>query len=135
MSDYTPSMWALRAEHAHHVSRRWLRDGEELTTVQAMAEWDRALAAHDREVAARALEAAAAKVDLPGSKATGYYASGVDAGYQEAERDIEQWLRNQARALPGSDSPYWETKAIGLARELASRAEREVCSQKEKSND
>ena len=60
---------------------------------------DDELAAHDAEVRAQALREAADELDLPGSTATGYYASEQDSGYRDAERDANQWLRDRARAL------------------------------------
>lgn len=48
------------------------------------------------EVRAQALSEAADELDLPGSTATGYYASEQDSGYRDAERDAEQWLRARA---------------------------------------
>ena len=51
---------------------------------------------------AEALEEAAEALDLPGSDATGYYASEQDSGYREAERHAEDWLRNRAANLRAS---------------------------------
>ena len=48
------------------------------------------------EVRAQALREAADELDLPGSTATGYYASEQDSGYRDAERDAKQWLRARA---------------------------------------
>ena len=47
-------------------------------------------------VAAQALREAADDLDLPGSTATGYYASEQESGYREAERDTKRWLRARA---------------------------------------
>lgn len=72
---------------------------------------DAALAAHQSaalsaagfglvaDAKAGALEEAAEALDLPGSDATGYYASEQDSGYREAERHTEDWLRTRAAAL------------------------------------
>lgn len=49
------------------------------------------------EIAADALRDAADALDLPGSDATGYYASYHDDCYREAERHIDAWLRHRAR--------------------------------------
>ncbi len=47
-------------------------------------------------IQADALRKAADRLDLPGSTATGYYASEWDGGYREAERHIEVWLNREA---------------------------------------
>ena len=61
------------------------------------AEAEQTLTAHDAEVRAQALREAADELDLPGSTATGYYASEQDSGYRDAERDAKQWLRARAK--------------------------------------
>lgn len=45
---------------------------------------------------AEVLRDAADRISLPGSTATGYYAGEHVSGYQEAESDAEQWLRELA---------------------------------------
>ena len=57
------------------------------------------VATHDAEVRAQALNEAADELDLPGSTATGYYASEQDSGYRDAERDAKQWLRARANRI------------------------------------
>lgn len=52
-----------------------------------------------REHDAALIESLADGVDLPGSTAAGYYGSEQVAGYREAERDIEAWLRERARQV------------------------------------
>ncbi len=61
--------------------------------------FDRCLAQRDAEVQAQALREAADDLDLPGSTATGYYASEAVSGYNAAERDIEAWLVKRAARL------------------------------------
>lgn len=53
----------------------------------------------ERDARAAALEEAADELDLPGSDASGYYASEAVGGYREAERHAEAWLRDRAQAL------------------------------------
>ena len=48
-----------------------------------------------------ALVEAAGAIDLPGTDAAGYYSSGDAAGYAEAERHAEAWLRARAAAVRG----------------------------------
>jgi hypothetical protein len=55
-----------------------------------------ALSAAAPYLAAQTLRDAANALDLPGSTATGYYSSNDEAGYREAERDTERWLRDRA---------------------------------------
>lgn len=60
------------------------------------------LAEHDRAVRVAALTEAAEQLDqgaLPGTDATGYYASNDRAGYLEAESHVIVWLRARAGAL------------------------------------
>lgn len=52
----------------------------------------------ERDARAAALEEAADELELPGSGASGYYASEAVGGYCEAERHAEAWLRGRARA-------------------------------------
>ena len=87
---YTPTTDDVRDE--------WIESGQGSPTVRlhAGAAFDRWLAAHDTQVAAKALREAADELDLPGSTATGYYASEQDSGYRDAERDAKQWLRARA---------------------------------------
>ena len=56
-----------------------------------------------REHDAALIESLADGVDLPGSTATGYYGSEQVAGYRDAERDIEAWLRERARQVLEGD--------------------------------
>ena len=58
-----------------------------------------ALAAVLPDIQAQALREAADDLDLPGSTATGYYASEAVSGYNAAERDIEAWLVKRAARL------------------------------------
>ena len=58
-----------------------------------------AIAAVLPDIQAQALREAADDLDLPGSTATGYYASEAVSGYSEAERDIEAWLVKRAARL------------------------------------
>jgi hypothetical protein len=58
-----------------------------------------ALAAVLPEIQAQALRDAAEALDLPGSTATGYYASEAVGGYNDAERDTEAWLVKRAARL------------------------------------
>lgn len=62
-----------------------------------------ALLALVREAGAVALEEAADEMDLPGSDATGYYASEQDSGYREAERHTEAYLRARAVTVRGGE--------------------------------
>lgn len=57
------------------------------------------LAAVMPDIQARALEDAALELNLPGSTATGYYASEQVAGYNDADRDAEEWLIERAARL------------------------------------
>ena len=57
------------------------------------------------EVRAQALREAADELDLPGSTATGYYASEQDSGYRDAERDAKQWLRDRANRIEQGGRP------------------------------
>lgn len=54
-----------------------------------------ALCEHD----AALIESLADEVDLPGSIATWDYSREQVAGYRDAERDIEAWLRERARQV------------------------------------
>ena len=92
MSDYTPTTDEVRDAY---VDTGWAADGS-LSDPRDPDEFDRWLAAHDAEVRAQALREAADELDLPGSTATGYYASEQDSGYRDAERDAKQWLRARA---------------------------------------
>ena len=67
---------------------------DRVTDIEQAARAD-ALRAHD----AALIESLADEVDLPGSTATGYYGSEQVAGYRDAERDIEAWLRERARQV------------------------------------
>jgi hypothetical protein len=67
-------------------------------TVEARA----ALSAAAPYLAAQTLRDAADALDLPGSTATGYYSSNDEAGYREAERDTELWLRARADRIEAS---------------------------------
>jgi len=58
-----------------------------------------ALEAAAPHLMAQALEEAADELDLPGSDATGYYASEQDSGYREAERHAEAYLRARAAEM------------------------------------
>lgn len=60
------------------------------------------LAAHDAKIRAEALREAADALDLPGSDASGYYASEAVGGYQEAEQHVETWLRVRADRIEGT---------------------------------
>ena len=64
-------------------------------SAERRAQFDSWLAEHD----AALIESLADGVDLPGSTATGYYGSEQVAGYRDAERDIEAWLRERARQV------------------------------------
>lgn len=50
-------------------------------------------------IRAGALEDAADDLDLPGSSASGYYASEQVSGYLEAERHVEAWLCARAAEM------------------------------------
>lgn len=52
-------------------------------------------------IAGQALREAADDLDLPGSTATGYYASEAVGGYNDAERDTEAWLVKRAAQIEG----------------------------------
>jgi hypothetical protein len=54
-----------------------------------------------RQVAAQTLRDAAEALSLPGSSANGYYAAEADAGYRDAERDAETWLKARADDTEG----------------------------------
>jgi|GEM_PF-7049203 hypothetical protein len=60
------------------------------------------MAAIERKAMAWALRDAAGDLDLPGTEATGYYSSGDAAGYAEAERHAEAWLRARAATIEAS---------------------------------
>ena len=79
---YTPTADEVRASYAV--------DGIGAPSLANGHRFDRWLAAHDAEVRAQALNEAADELDLPGSTATGYYASEQDSGYRDAERDAEK---------------------------------------------
>lgn len=57
------------------------------------------LAAVLPDIQAQALRDAALELNLPGSTATGYYASEQVAGYNDADRDAEAWLIDRADRL------------------------------------
>lgn len=69
------------------------------------AAFDRWLSRHDSEIQAQALRDAAEALDLPGSTATGYYASEQHSGYEDAARDAEYWLRARAAHLTTTEEP------------------------------
>ena len=97
MSNYTPTTATIRAEYAGRVEAWEMTYAEqEAARAEEVVEFDRCLMAHDAEVRAQALNEAADELDLPGSTATGYYASEQDSGYRDAERDAKQWLRARA---------------------------------------
>jgi hypothetical protein len=52
-----------------------------------------------KAAAAGALRGAADELELPGTDAAGYYSSGDAAGYSEAERHAEVWLKDRAATI------------------------------------
>ena len=91
---YKPTTATIRAEYAEAWEMTYAE--QEAARAEEVVEFDRWLRAHDAEVRAQALNEAADELDLPGSTATGYYASEQDSGYRDAERDAKQWLRARA---------------------------------------
>ena len=101
VSGYTPTtdeirnVWGEFSEYGGLTNRT---SGGSLIDAR-YAEFDRLLATHDRDIQAQAPREAADDLDLPGSTATGYYASEAVSGYNDAERDIEAWLVKRAARL------------------------------------
>jgi hypothetical protein len=77
-----------------------MRDGAgEIADLILTSDW---LAAHVAKAKAEALREAADALDLPGSDASGYYASEAVGGYREAEQHVETWLRDRADRIEGT---------------------------------
>lgn len=72
----------------------WLSHGE-----VGRQRWRDAVVAVQRNARAAALDEAVDELELPGSNATGYYASNNVAGYQEAERHAQVWLSSRAQRI------------------------------------
>jgi hypothetical protein len=98
---------AAAAAHANHGGYTNWEDWETEVKAEAMEDMWTALEAAAPFILAdakrEALEDAADAIDLPGTDATGYYSSGDAAGYAEAERHAEAWLRARAKTVGGEE--------------------------------
>ncbi len=77
-----------------HDEDDWLNHGE-----VGRQRWHDAVAEVQLNARAAALDEAVDEFELPGSNATGYYASNNVAGYQEAERHAQVWLSSRAQRI------------------------------------
>lgn len=92
---------AARAQYEYDQSESdWEREGpayKQLYRDCVIA----ALSAVYADIQAEAWRQAAEAIDLPGSDATGYYASEQHSGYLDAQQHAAEWLRTRADEMDG----------------------------------